>query len=88
MITYKEVYCLAIWIMRVKSLFSYTDQDIYRFLQWGLYRTLDLTMYSDSVIYWLAIKTLTAMDSYNEVSGTVGGGTGQYPAVWDLGQYL
>lgn len=45
-------------------------------------------MDSYNELYWLAIKTLTAMDSYNEVGGTIGGGTGQYPAVWDLGQHL
>lgn len=61
----------------------------YNVIYWLAIKTLTATD-SNSEVYWLAtcIKTLTAMDSYNEVGGTIGGGTGQYPAVWDLGQHL
>lgn len=61
--------------------------DSYNEVYWLAIKTLT-AMDSYNELYWLAIKTLTAMDSYNEVGGTIGGGTGQYPAVWDLGQHL
>lgn len=59
----------------------------YNVIYWLAIKTLTATD-SNSEVYWLAIKTLTAMDSYNKVGGTVGGGTSQYSAVWDLGQHL